>query len=136
MSQPDLALLRNVPMFSALDDLELERLAAEFRERSFRDGDRIVLEGDEGLTFFVIEDGNATVSVRGQVVAELGPGDHFGEIALVDRGRRAATVVANGDVRTHMLPIWNFRPLVEGNPELAWKLLETLAGVLRDVEER
>lgn len=130
------ALLRGVPMFSALDELELERLAAEFRERSFRDGDRIVLEGDEGLTFFVIEDGNATVSVRGATVAELGPGDHFGEIALVDRGTRAATVVARGDVHAHMLPIWNFRPLVEGNPELAWKLLETLAGILRDVEER
>lgn len=136
MPQPDPALLRNVPMFSALDDLELERLAAEFRERSFRDGDRIVLEGDEGLTFFVIENGNATVSVRGEVVAELGPGNHFGEIALVDRGPRAATVVASGDVLAHMLPIWNFRPLVEGNPELAWKLLETLAGILRDVEER
>jgi CRP/FNR family cyclic AMP-dependent transcriptional regulator len=135
MSQPAPELLRNVPMFSTLDEPELERLAAEFRERSFRAGDRIVLEGDEGLTFFVIEDGHATVSVRGTTVAELGPGDHFGEIALADRGRRAATVVANGDVQAHMLPIWNFRPLVESNPDLAWKLLETLAAILRDVEE-
>jgi CRP-like cAMP-binding protein len=136
MSPPAPELLRKVPMFSTLDETELDSIAAEFRDREFREGDRIVLEGDEGLTFFVIESGKVNVTVRGTTVAELGPGDHFGEIALVDRGPRAATVTAEGDVYAHMLPIWNFRPLVESNPELAWKLLESLAGLLREIEER
>jgi CRP-like cAMP-binding protein len=136
MSQPAPELLRGVPMFSELDDEHVDSLAAEFRARDFRKGDRILLEGEEGLTFFVIESGTAEVSIRGKPVAELGPGDSFGEIALVDRGPRAATVTAASDVHAHMLPIWNFRPLVESNPELAWKLLESLAGLLREIEER
>lgn len=136
MSRPSTELLRGVPLFSGLDDSELDRIASEFRERSFRPGDDITIEGAEGLTFFVIEEGEATVAAGGREVARLGPGDHFGEIALVDKGPRSATVAAATDIRAHMLPIWSFRPIVEGNPELGWKLLESLAARLREIEER
>jgi CRP-like cAMP-binding protein len=136
MTHPSPQLLRTVPLFSALDDAELERLASEFRERSFRPGDAIAIEGAEGLTFFVIESGEVSISAQGKEVARLGPGDHFGEIALVDKGPRTATVTAATDMRAHMLPIWSFRPIVEANPELGWKLLESLAGRLRTIEER
>jgi CRP-like cAMP-binding protein len=136
VSRPSPELLRRVPLFSTLDDDELARIASEFRERSFGPGDRITVEGAEGLTFFVIEEGEATVSAGGREVAHLGPGDHFGEIALVDKGPRSADVTAATDMRAHMLPIWSFRPIVEGSTELGWKLLESLAGRLREIEER
>lgn len=136
MSRPSPELLRGVPLFAGLEDDELERIASEFRERSFGEGDRIAIEGAEGLTFFVIEEGEVSVVAQGTEVARLGPGDHFGEIALVDKRPRTATVTALGPVRAHMLPIWSFRPIVEASPELGWKLLESLARRLRDIEQR
>lgn len=136
MPRPSPDLLRGVPLFSALDDQELERIASEFRERSFGEGDRIAIEGAEGLTFFVIEEGEVSIVAQGVEVARLGAGDHFGEIALVDKGPRTATVTALTALRAYMLPIWSFRPIVEASPELGWKLLESLARRLRDIEER
>jgi CRP-like cAMP-binding protein len=136
VSRPSPELLRGVPLFSGLDDDELSRVASEFRERSFGEGDRIAIEGAEGLTFFVIEEGEVSIVAQGVEVARLGPGDHFGEIALIDRGPRTATVTALGPVRAHMLPIWSFRPIVEASPELGWKLLESLAQRLRGIEDR
>jgi CRP-like cAMP-binding protein len=136
VSRPSTKLLRGVALFSGLDDDELSRVASEFRERSFGEGDRIAIEGAEGLTFFVIEEGEVSIVAQGVEVARLGPGDHFGEIALIDRGPRTATVTALGPVRAHMLPIWSFRPIVEASPELGWKLLESLAQRLRDIEDR
>jgi CRP-like cAMP-binding protein len=136
VSRPSTELLRGVPLFSGLDDDELSRVASEFRERSFGEGDRIAIEGAEGLTFFVIEEGEVSIVAQGVEVARLGPGDHLGEIALIDKGPRTATVTALGPVRAHMLPIWSFRPIVEASPELGWKLLESLAQRLRDIEDR
>ncbi len=85
-------LLRRVPLFAQLDDKHLSRLADEFSQRSFSAGDTIAAEGEGGRTFFVIEDGEAAVSVGGREVGTLGPGDSFGEIALIDRG---GTVIAD-----------------------------------------
>jgi CRP-like cAMP-binding protein len=136
VSRPSTELLRGVALFSGLDDDELSRVASEFRERSFGEGDRIAIEGAEGLTFFVIEEGEVSIVAQGVEVARLGPGDHLGEIALIDKGPRTATVTALGPVRAHMLPIWSFRPIVEASPELGWKLLESLAQRLRDIEDR
>ena len=79
----------------------------------------------------MIADGNATVSVGGETRATLGPGDYFGEIALIDEGVRSATITAETDLRCYGLTPWEFRPLVEEHPELAWSLLQTLARRLR-----
>ena len=134
MAKPTPELLRNVPLFSALDDADLESLAEEFNERRFSAGDKIALEGEGGLMFFVVESGEATVEVHGEEVAKLGPGAHFGEIALIDRRPRTATVTATTDLRTFGLPVFVFRPFVEARPQVAWKLLEAMADRLAAAE--
>jgi CRP-like cAMP-binding protein len=136
MSKPTPELLRNVRLFSDLDEKDLESLADEFNERRFSAGDKIALEGEGGLMFFVVESGEASVEVRGEEVATLGPGAAFGEIALIDRRPRTATVTAISDLKTYGLPVFVFRPFVEARPELAWKLLESLADRLAVAEAR
>jgi CRP-like cAMP-binding protein len=123
--------LRQVPLFAGLEDRELERLADRFQERSFSEGASVVQEGDTGTSFFVLADGNANVSVGGEVKATLGPGDHFGEMAIVDEGVRSASVTAATDVRSYFLTPWEFRPFIEEHPDVAWKLLQSLARRLR-----
>ena len=136
MAKPTPDLLRKVPLFSALDDGELESLADEFNERRFNAGDSIALEGEGGLMFFVVESGEASVEVQGEEVGKLGPGDSFGEIALIDRRPRTATVRAASDLRTYGLPVFVFRPFVESRPQVAWKLLEAMADRLEAAESR
>jgi len=136
MSKPTADLLRNVRLFSDLDDKDLESLADEFNERRFAAGDKIALEGEGGLMFFVVESGEATVEVQGEEVATLGPGAAFGEIALIDRRPRTATVTALSELRTYGLPVFVFRPFVESRPQLAWKLLESMADRLAAAESR
>jgi CRP/FNR family transcriptional regulator, cyclic AMP receptor protein len=136
MAKPTPELLRNVPLFSALDDGELESLADEFNERRFSAGESIALEGEGGLMFFVVESGEASVEVQGAEVGKLGPGDSFGEIALIDRRPRTATVKAATDLRTYGLPVFVFRPFVESRPQVAWKLLEAMADRLEAAESR
>jgi CRP/FNR family cyclic AMP-dependent transcriptional regulator len=126
--------LSRVPLFSGIKPKELKKLGKRMKERSFNEGDAITKEGESGIGFFVIEDGNATVSVGGKVVRTLGPGEHFGEIALIDSGPRSATVVAGTDLRCRGMSAWEFRPFVEEHPEVAWALLEELVGRLRKAE--
>ncbi|HET7857008.1 MAG TPA: cyclic nucleotide-binding domain-containing protein [Gaiellaceae bacterium] len=136
MPQPSLDLIRRVPLFAAADDRFLEGLAGEFMERTFSAGETIVEEGESGQTFIVIEDGWVTVTVHGQEVGRLGPGDAFGEMALIDKSARTATVTADINVHAYLLPVWSFRPLVESHPEMVWALLETVAQRVRDAETR
>jgi CRP-like cAMP-binding protein len=136
MPQPSLDLIRGVPLFAAADEPFLERLASEFMARTFSAGETIAEEGEGGRTFIVIETGQVTVTVQGQEVAQLGPGDAFGEMALIDKSARTATVKADTDVQCYQLPVWSFRPLVESHPEMAWALLETVAQRVRDAEAR
>jgi CRP/FNR family transcriptional regulator, cyclic AMP receptor protein len=136
MSKPTPDLLRNIGLFSTLDEKDLESLADEFNERRFSAGDKIALEGEGGLMFFVVESGEASVEVHGEEVARLGPGDEFGEIALIDRRPRTATVTALTDLRTYGLPVFVFRPFVESRPQVAWKLLEAMADRLAAAENR
>src|SRR4051794_22694390 len=91
--------LRRVPLFANIGDRELGRLATQFNERSFGEGTTVTAEGASGVGFFMVLAGNATVSVGGQERRVLGPGDHFGEVALLDEGTRTATIVAATDLR-------------------------------------
>ena len=136
MSKPSPALLRNVGLFSDLDERDLESLADEFNERRFSTGDKITIEGEGGLMFFVVESGELSVEAHGEPVATLGPGSSFGEIALIDRRPRTATVSAVTDVKAYGLPVFVFRPFVEARPEVAWKLLEAMADRLAAAESR
>ncbi len=126
--------LGRVPLFSGIKPKELKKLEKRMTERSFNEGDEITREGESGIGFFVIQEGNATVSVAGDIVRTLGPGDHFGEIALIDSGPRSATIVAGTDLTCRGMSAWEFRPFVEEHPEVAWALLETLVGRLRDAQ--
>ena len=136
MPAPSIELIRGVPLFAGADDVFLERLAGEFMERTYAAGETIAEEGEVGRTFVVIERGEVTVTVHGQEVARLGPGDSFGEMALIDKSARSATVKADGEVHGYQLPVWSFRPLVEAHPEIAWALLEALAQRVREAESR
>ena len=120
-------LLKRVPLFSDLEGRELDRIANSMKERTFDAGETIAREGEGGVGFFVIEDGTAKVSVGGEERRTLGPGDYFGEIALISEGARTATVTADTQLRTYGMTFWDFRPLVEANASIAWKLLEALA---------
>jgi len=124
-------LLQRVPLFEDFDRGDLDRLSHSFKQRIFDAGSTVADEGRAGAGFFVIESGEASVSVRGAERAKLGPGDYFGEIALIDDGARSATVTADSELHCYGLTSWEFRPLVEGNAAIAWKLLETLAKRLR-----
>jgi CRP-like cAMP-binding protein len=127
--------LGRVPLFSGVKPKELKKLGKRMSERAFNEGDEITREGESGIGFFVIEDGNATVSIGGNIVRTLGPGEHFGEVALIDSGPRSATIVATTDLRCRGMSAWEFKPFVEEHPEVAWALLETLVGRLREAEE-
>ncbi len=120
-------LLRRVPLFADLDPDDQAEIAGSLRERTFAAGETVVTEGHTGIGFFVIADGEARVSVLGEERGRLGPGDYFGEIAFVLEGGRTATVTAQSDLRCLSLSAWEFRPLVERNGALAWKLLQALA---------
>ncbi|MDQ3866009.1 MAG: cyclic nucleotide-binding domain-containing protein [Actinomycetota bacterium] len=134
MARAPIDLLRQVPLFSGLDERELGHLAGRFQERSFSEGERVVEEGATGTSFFVVGEGNATVSVGGELRTTLGPGDSFGEMAVIDQGVRSASVTAATDLRCFYLTPWEFRPFVEEHSEVAWKLLQTLARRLRAAE--
>jgi CRP-like cAMP-binding protein len=136
MAKPSPELLRNVGLFSDLEEKDLASLAEEFNERRFAAGETIALEGAGGLMFFVVDSGEASVEVHGDEVAVLGPGDSFGEVALIDRRPRTATVTAKTDLVTYGLPVFVFRPFVEARPEVAWKLLEAMADRLEAAESR
>ena len=136
MPGPSIELIRGVPLFAEADEKFLDRLAGEFIERTYAPGETITEEGEAGRTFVVIESGDATVTVHGQEVGKLGPGESFGEMALIDKSARSATVKADSEVHGYQLPVWSFRPLVESHPEMAWALLEALAQRVRVAESR
>ena len=126
-------LLQRVPLFAGLDPRELETIARTVHERTFKEGDAVTSEGEGGVGFFVIRDGGAKVEVGGSEVGTLGPGDHFGEIALITEGPRTATVTATSELKCYGLTPWEFRPLVQTNASIAWKILQALA---KQVDQR
>ena len=130
----DTELLKSVTLFAGLDEKEAKKVASLFKERNFSDGEAMAEEGKHGIGFFVIESGEAKVTVHGDERATLGPGSYFGEIALIDDGPRTASVIADTELHCYGLTSWEFRPLVETNAEIAWKLLEGLAKRVRALE--
>jgi CRP/FNR family cyclic AMP-dependent transcriptional regulator len=120
-------LLKSVPIFSDLDRKELDRIAASMKPRTFSAGETVTSEGQTGVGFFVIESGEATVTVGGAERRKLGAGDYFGEVALLNESARTATITADTDLRCYGLTSWEFRPLVETHGSIAWKLLQAMS---------
>ena len=123
--------LKEIPLFSSLNQRQLRSLARTFKERTFRAGTPVVRQGHmSGIDFFVIREGEASVSVDGKEVGRLRPGDHFGELALIGQQTRTATVTAEVPLRCLVMKSWDFRRFVTDNPDVSWKLLQHLAGLL------
>jgi CRP/FNR family cyclic AMP-dependent transcriptional regulator len=129
--RPDIELIGRVPLFDGLSRALLGRVAALTEEITYNAGRVIVEKDTPGRAFYVIVDGTARV-VKGQIVtarreAELGPGDFFGELALLDGEPRAATVIATTNLTTIRIERTAFRRLLREEPELALKLLGGMA---------
>jgi CRP-like cAMP-binding protein len=126
-------LLAGVPLLSGLDRKHLEKLAKDFSERTFTAGSTVVREGDEhGIGFFVVADGEGVVTVGGKEVATVKRGDYFGEVALISDRVRTATVTATTDLKCLVMTVWDFRAFVQGDAEVAWKMLVHVGGMLHN----
>jgi len=111
--------LAGVALFESLDDAQRQQLASWFHVQSAGEGVRLVGEGAPGYTFFVILNGTALVTADGDSLATLGPGDFFGEIAILGEGRRTATVTSTSPVRMLVLFGTEFRQLEAAHPQIA-----------------
>jgi CRP/FNR family transcriptional regulator, cyclic AMP receptor protein len=123
--------LAKVPLFAGCSRRELQTIASVVRDISHAAGTVIAREGEPGIGLFVIVEGTADVSIGGRKKASLGPGDFFGEIALLDGGPRTATVTAKTDVQLLGLTEWVFRGLMAEHPSIALKTLQQMATRLR-----
>ena len=129
--------LATVPLFSMLSKRELAKLAKDVHERTFPAGAVLTEQEEFGSIFTVIAEGRASVSVNARTVATLGPGDFFGEMALIDStNRRSATVTADTDLRALMLTQPVFRPFALDHPEAIWALLELMVARVRESQTR
>jgi CRP-like cAMP-binding protein len=128
--------LAEVPLFSACSKKDLQLVAKRAEDVKVDAGKRLVTEGDTGTEFFVVIDGKATVSKRGQRVAELGPGGFFGELALLDKAPRNATVTAETPMELVVLGQREFAGLIDDVPEFAHKLLAGVARRLRQADSQ
>jgi CRP/FNR family transcriptional regulator, cyclic AMP receptor protein len=126
--------IARVPMFGHLPEKERKHLAAGFKERTFPAGKVISEAGQEGVGFFVIDSGTASVTVGGKLRRTLGSGDFFGEMALIEDWIRTATITADSELRCYGLTAWDFRPMVQTHPDVAWALLVTMARRVRELE--
>jgi len=127
--------LQRVPLFAELDRKDVEQIARLFKERRFVEGETVVMEGSGGAAFFLIDSGEAAVSIGGAERGTLQRGDYFGEIALIDEGRRSATITATTELVCYGLTLWEFRPLVQGNGAIGWQLLQSMVKKLRAAQQ-
>ena len=127
VAEVPLDILKRVPLFEGLDELELQAVAGAMAEVTFGAGETVVVEGAEPDGFYVVVAGEAAVTVRGVQSGTMVPGDWLGEIALLTGSERTATITAATDLRCYRLRPLDFRALVEGSPAIAWKVLESTA---------
>jgi CRP-like cAMP-binding protein len=128
--------LARVPMFSTCTDQQLERLASNSSERGVGDGEAVILEGEPGDAFFVIADGAAEVTRGGRTLARLGPGDYFGELALLDPAPRDATVTASAPSNLLVLSRETFTSALEELPALRDAVLSGMARRIHELDAR
>lgn len=129
--------LKRVPLFSGFSQRQLRQLAKHFSERRVPAGALLTKQGEmSGVAFFVIAEGEAAVIVDGTRVGTLGPGDHFGELAMISQRERLATVEALTPMRCHTIQFWDFREFAKQSPEMMWKLLQHVAEMLLKEQSR
>ena len=128
--------LSSVRLFAGMSRGDLAKVERQFSEVRHAAGAELASPGRQGVGFMVILEGQAEVGTPDGGGRTLGPGDHFGEMALLDQGGRSATVTATTDVVIAAIPAWSFKPFLLEHPEVAYRLLQTLSRRLRDAEAR
>jgi len=123
-------------LFRDLPDKELKQIASQFQEVNHAAGAEIMQQGREGAGFMVILTGEAEALDGDKVLNVMGPGEHFGEMALLDQGGRSVTVRARTPVRVAALPKWSFEKFMLNHPVVTYRLAQTLSQRLRAATER
>ena len=131
MAGAPIEVLRRVPLFADLTADEVAQIGRLFKQRRFAAGETVIQEGSGGAALYVIESGEAKVLLDQKEHSTLKAGDYFGEIAMFDEGPRMASIVASTPLVCYGLTYWDFRPLVEANGVIGWKLLQRMAQMMR-----
>jgi CRP-like cAMP-binding protein len=131
-SKTTIEMLGSVGLFEGLSRRELGMIHKQAREMDYPEGKTIVKEGDAGVSFHLILEGKAKVVARGRTEATLRPGQYFGELSLIDRGPRTASVIATTNVRTLVLVSWEFMAMLDESPKITRKLLLEFCSRLRE----
>lgn len=121
-------------MFHGLPDSELRSIEKQMKTVHHPAGHEIVVRGENGVGFMTILEGTVTVSTVQGKERKLGPGDSFGEMALLDQEGRSATIKADTDVLLATIPEWSFRPFLKEHPEVSYRLLQVLSQRVRQAE--
>ena len=128
--------LGRVSLFAGVRPKDLRKLARDAHELSFAAGTTLTEDDGFGTTFFVVVEGNVEIAVGGQKVRSVGPGEFFGEVALIDRDSRSATAKAVTQTSCLVFSRPVFRPFAHNHPEVAWALLELMVSRVREAEAR
>jgi CRP-like cAMP-binding protein len=131
----EIELLKGIPLFATLSQKDLRFLSKVAHQMTYEPGARLTSQDEMGVTFFVVIEGEVDVVVGGKVRSRLGPGDHFGEMSIIDRAPRSADVIAATPLRCLVFTQWEFRPFLKEHPDVAWALLEVLVKRLRQVQK-
>jgi CRP-like cAMP-binding protein len=126
--------IREAKLFQGLPDSELRSLAKQMKIVKHPAGHEIVVKGENGVGFMVILEGTVTVSTVQGKDRKLGPGDSFGEMALLDHEGRSANIKADTDVSLATIPEWSFKPFLKEHPEVSYRLLQVLSQRVRQAE--
>ena len=122
----DASQLKSIPLFQEVSDEELSEIAPFAEETTVEEGTELVREGDFSYEFFAIEDGQAEVTRSGEKVADLGPGDFFGEIGVLERDMRTASVIAKTDMRLITLTGWDMKRMEKSMPQAVERVRQVL----------
>jgi CRP/FNR family transcriptional regulator, cyclic AMP receptor protein len=128
-------MLRKVPLFSGLDNRELEFVLGAGREVSFRTGQKIITQGEPGLSFLLVLEGKTEVRKRGRRIAVVEPGGFFGEMTVFDDKPRSADIVAVEPTKCFGIASWSFFPVLRANPSVAIGIIRELVRRLRLLDE-
>jgi CRP/FNR family transcriptional regulator len=126
--------IREAKLFQGLPDSELRSLEKQMKIVKHPAGHEIVVKGENGVGFMVILEGAVTVSTVQGKDRKLGPGDSFGEMALLDHEGRSASIKADTDVSLATIPEWSFKPFLKEHPEVSYRLLQVLSQRVRQAE--
>jgi CRP-like cAMP-binding protein len=126
--------VKQAKLFQGLPDSEVRTIEKQMKVVKHPAGHEIVVRGDGGVGFMIITEGTVAVETVQGKTRKLGPGDSFGEMALLDHEGRSATITAENEVTMATIPEWNFKPFLKEHPEVAYRLLQTLSRRVRQAE--